>query len=173
MKEFADSHFAALTQVVPDAKRLMLFDYDDDATYHPEPNNPVLYEWKRKNIENYLLVPDAWVRAAYKQVDIDSGSLFAQPVSKIINTFFENENLTLPRGKKWKDVMANVFVIVDGKKILFEGNNSLFQILRKNEPSIELIKETIAINMTADEIHNDVYGFFDKLKQVVTDVKDN
>lgn len=171
MKNFADNHFAALKHIVPDAKRLMLFDYDDADTYHPEPSNPALYEWKRKNIENYLLVPDAWVRAALKQLDFDPNGLFAQPVKQIINDFFEAENLTLPRGKKWKDVTANIFVNVDGKKILFENDNSLFQTLRGNNPSIELIRETIAINMTDDEIHNDVYSFFDKLNQAVAEVK--
>ena len=37
----------------------MLFDYDDsDSAFHPEEDNPALAEWKRKNIENYLLVPE-------------------------------------------------------------------------------------------------------------------
>jgi len=65
MREGADKHFAALKQIIPGAKRLMLFDHDDsDTAFHPAPDNPALAEWKRKNIENYLLVPDAWKRAA-------------------------------------------------------------------------------------------------------------
>ena len=62
MKEDSDRHFAGIKQIIPSAKRLVLFDYDDDdQAFHPEANDPKqsLYEWRRKNIENYLLVPDA------------------------------------------------------------------------------------------------------------------
>src|ERR1035438_6855195 len=40
MKTKADDHFAALKQIIPEVSRLMLFDYDDRAAFHPEPNNP-------------------------------------------------------------------------------------------------------------------------------------
>ena len=64
MKERADQHFLALRQIIPTVARLMLFDFDDvNEAFQPPANNPVLFEWKRKNIENYLLVPDAWRRA--------------------------------------------------------------------------------------------------------------
>ena len=60
MKTNADNHFAALQQIIPEISRLMLFDYDDDRkAFHPGPDNTALAEWKRKNIENYLLVPEA------------------------------------------------------------------------------------------------------------------
>ena len=81
MKTRADEHFAALKQIIPEVSRLMLFDYDDsDTAFHPEPDNPALAEWKRKNIENYLLVPDAWKRAALRQMECGEDDLFAQPV---------------------------------------------------------------------------------------------
>ena len=67
MKEDSKRHFEGVKQVIPSTKRLVLFDYDDDKTYHPGSDNPGLYEWKRKNIENYLLVPDAWIRAALQK----------------------------------------------------------------------------------------------------------
>src|SRR4030067_3426978 len=77
MKEAADHHFDALKQIIPKVKRLMLFDYDDsENAFHPKPDNLVLYEWKRKNIENYLLVPDAWIRAALKYLEINPDELF-------------------------------------------------------------------------------------------------
>jgi hypothetical protein len=169
MKEAADRHFEAVKQIIPQARRLMLFDYDDSQlAFHPDPNNPVLYEWKRKNIENYLLVPDAWLRAALARSDIDPEGLFAAPVKELIQSFFAGENLTLPPGKSWKDVSANIFNVVDGKKILFENENSLFQQLRANKPSIEVLRDTVASAMNNDEIHEDVYRFFEKLKAVVT-----
>lgn len=167
MKKSADSHFDALQQIVPNAKRLILFDYDSANTYHPDQNNPVLFEWKRKNIENYLLVPEAWIRAACEQSGFGEDNLFTVPVRSIINDFFENENLTLSHTKTWKNVTANIFSAVDGKKILFEGSDSLFQTLRRQNSKVRLIRETIAINMTGDEIHDDVYSFYTQLKGVV------
>jgi hypothetical protein len=138
----------------------MLLDYDDRATFHPEPNNPTLVEWKRKNIENYLLVPDAWKRAALRYGE---GELFVQPVLQAIDDFFVGQNLTLPPGKTWRNVTANVFSAVDGKRILFEDDNSLFQQLRTGTPSVQLIREQIAVSMVADEIHDDVHQFVGKL----------
>jgi hypothetical protein len=55
-----------------------------------------------------------------------------------------------------------VFGVVDGKRILFENDDSLFHQLRKGAPSIKLIREEIAMTMTGDEIHEDVHQFIDK-----------
>ena len=165
MKTRADEHFAALRHIIPEVSRLMLFDYDDRATYHPEPDNPALVEWKRKNIENYLLVPDAWRRAA---LQFGEGELFVQPVLQAIDDFFVGQNLTLPPGRTWRNVAANVFSAVDGKRILFEDDNSLFQQLRAGTPPVQLIREQIAGSMVADEIHEDVHQFMGKLMSLVT-----
>lgn len=171
MRDRANEHFAALRQIIPQVSRLMLFDYDNnDEAFHPEPDNPGLAEWKRKNIENYLLVPDAWRRAALQELGFAEDELFAQPVSKLIDDFFAAENLTLPPGRIWKNVSANVFSVVGGKRILFENANSLFQILRNGEPSIQLKREQVAMTMTADEIHDDVHLFIQKLKAVTGQV---
>ena len=105
----------------------MLFDYDSrDDAFHPPPDNPGLSEWARKNIENYLLVPDAWVRAAARKMECGEDDLFAQPVVQVIREFFASQNLTLPVGKTWQNVDANVFSVVDGKRILFENDDALF-----------------------------------------------
>lgn len=164
MKERANQHFAALQQIVPEVRRLMLFDYDGaENAFHPEPDNPTLVEWKRKNIENYLLVPDAWKRAALRQMKLPENDLFAQPVLQMIDAFFLDQNLTLPPGRTWRNVAANVFAVVDGKRILFESQDALFQQLSKGEPPLKLIREQVAMNMLADEIHEDVHQFIAKL----------
>lgn len=168
MKKLADEHFAATKYIVPNVLRLMLFDYDNsDEAFHPEPNNQALFEWKRKNIENYLLVPPAWKRAALDQSGWDEGDLFAQPVTQLIDDFFAGENLTLPPKQSWRNVSASIFGIVDGKRILFEQDNALFHRMRSGEPSVELIRERVALTMTADEIHDDVHAFFSKLVQMI------
>lgn len=163
MKARADEHFAALKQIINHVKRLMLFDYDDHAEWHPEPNNPSVTEWKRKNIENYLLVPEAWNRAVLRIMECDEGDRIANLVNQTINTFFSDQNLTLPPGKSWRNVAANVFSVVDGKRILFENDDSLFHQLRNGNPSIKLIRETVAMNMLDEEIHEDVHQFLAKL----------
>ena len=143
---------------------MMLFDFDDaDAAFHPESENAVLAEWKRKNIENYLLVPDVWRRAALGQLELSSDDLFAQSTLKLIDDFFVDQNLTLPPGRGWRQVSANVFSVVNGKKILFQNHDGLFHQLRRADPSIHLIREQVALCMTANEIHDDVHEFMAKL----------
>ena len=167
MKERADQHFSALQQIIPDVARLMLFDFDDgDHAFHPDAANPVLAEWKRKNIENYLLVPDAWRRAALRALRLQEDDLFAEATLKIIDAFFVDQNLTLPPGRSWRSVAANVFSVVDGKRILFENPDGLFHQLRNADPPIQLRREDVALCMSAEEIHTDVHAFIVKLQRM-------
>jgi hypothetical protein len=167
MKQRSDEHFEALKQIIPKVKRLMLFDYDNaEDAFHPDDDNPTLVEWKRRNIENYFLVPDVWKRAALEELGQKETDMFSIPVFESIDEFFSDENLTLPSGKSWRNVSANIFSAVDGKRILFESPNSLFHRLRKGHPSVELIREKIAMSMSADEIHEDVHRFMQKLKKM-------
>jgi hypothetical protein len=168
MKDRADAHFEALRQIVPGVARLMLFDFDDaEEAFHPPAGNRVLAEWKRRNIENYLLVPDAWRRAALQELQLGADDLFVQSTMRIIDDFFVGQNLTLPPGRTWRQVNANVFSVVNGKKILFENAESLFQQLRGAEPSVSLIREAVALSMTAEEIHEDVHDFIGKMRLMV------
>jgi len=168
MKSQAKAHFTALSQVVHGVKRLMLFDHDgSDKAFSQEDINPVLVEWKRKNIENYLLVPTAWGRVALQVLETPDGDLFTQPVLQVIETFFSEQNLTLAAGKTWRKVTANIFSVLDGKRILFENNDSLFHALRKGTPPVEVLRERVAAAMTADEIHEDVHRFFAKLRAMM------
>lgn len=168
MKERADQHFVALQEIIPAVARLMLFDFDDaENAFHPKVGNPALFEWKRRNIENYLLVSDVWKRTALLKLRLPEDDLFSQSTLSLIDEFFRNENLTLPQGKAWRNVSANVFSVVDGKRILFENANSLFQQLRQSNPLLQLIREEVAMAMTAEEIHDDVHAFVDKLKGMV------
>ncbi len=162
MKENADRHFSGVTQYKPDARRLMVFDYDSDETaFHPEPANPALFEWKRKNIENYLLVPDAWKRAIRED-------LLHVPARDVIDRFFEGENLSLPKGDTWRSVKANIFKVLDGKRLLFDASDSLFHRLRECSTPVLLSRESIAAAMTSKEIHEDVHDFFLRLQKVVS-----
>ncbi len=164
MKALADEHFRALKQIVPHVKKMVLFDYDrDEDAFHPAKDNQGLVEWKRKNIENYLLVPDVWKRAASKIMGCAEDDLFAQNICEVIDSFFSDQNLSLPKGKTWENVGANIFKVLDGKRILFEDDDSLFHQLRNGDPSVQLIREEVALNMHPDEVHQDVHRFIEKL----------
>lgn len=173
MKDDSDRHFDGVKQIIPNAKRLMLFDFDDSTkAFHPPPDNLVLYEWRRKNIENYLLVPNAWIRAALQKIGITETEIFSVPIRELIMSFFTSENLTLPPGQTWRDVKANIFQVVDGKKLLFENQDSLFQRLKSHQSlikpvALELTREIVAVSMVADEIHEDVHQLFDNLSKLL------
>ncbi|MBM3880344.1 MAG: hypothetical protein FJ387_11610 [Verrucomicrobia bacterium] len=161
MREDADRHFGGVNQYVIDARRLMVFDYDsDEAAFHPEPDNPALFEWKRKNIENYLFVPDAWIQAATK------GELFHQPTGQVIAKFFKGQLLSLPEGERWRTVGAEIFKVLDGKRLLFDADDSLFHRLRKCDTPVVLPREAVAAAMKPEEIHEDVHDFFSKLQKM-------
>lgn len=163
MKEYADKHFEGLKQIMPNTSRIILFDYDIESDYHPEPENPVVFEWRRKNIENYLLIPSAWLRAIKNKLNIRPDDLFYVPYEKLIEDFFAEQNLTLPKNSTWENVRANIFEIVDGKKILFEMNDSLFQLILKKF-QMKINREAVSFAMLTGEIHHDIKQFFNKLK---------
>jgi hypothetical protein len=54
---------------------------------------------------------------------------------------------------------------VEDKRLLFEGEDSLFKKLRNGNPSVEIVREVVAGSMTADEIHEDIWSFFDRLRR--------
>ena len=83
MKDRAEAHFSAMRQINPAIKRVQLLDYDTEDGYHPKEDNPCIKEWKRKNIDNYLMVDSAWKRAVAKQLNeqITSPSLISKEIS--------------------------------------------------------------------------------------------
>jgi hypothetical protein len=128
----------------------------------------VVFEWRRKNIENYLLIPAGWIRAIRNKLNIIYDDLFFNPYKKLIENFFGEQNLTLPKNSTWENVKANIFEIVDGKKILFEMSDSLFQqILKKFQ--LKINRESVSFAMTVDEIHKDIKEFFRRLEQLANE----
>jgi predicted ATPase len=171
MQKRADLHFKALRQLQPSVSRAILLDYDaDEEAINPPPSNPMLNEWKRKNIDNYLLVPDAWKRAIDQHFGASPAypSLFSQPYHELIDRFFAGQNLTLPPSGHWKALQADIFKLVDGKKLLFERSDSLFeQIKAIGKDKLVINREAVSKAMLASEIHQDVDVFFSNLKRIV------
>lgn len=166
MKGRAEKHFNGLREVVPAVERIMLFDYDSDvASLNVGDSNPVITEWGRKNIENYLLIPDPWKRAVQKKYNMASNDLFFQEIIDIVDDFFGSQNIFLPPNQSWENVSANIFQVIDGKKILFENQNSLFQLIKKRL-SFPINRQAVASAMLAEELHEDIKQFFRKLENL-------
>ncbi len=141
-----------------------------ESPIHPEANNKVLNEWKRKNIDNYLLIPDVWRKAVSIMLNEHQESLFFEPYRSIIDAFFTNENLQLPPNSSWKNVNASIFKVLDGKKLLFENKDCLFEKIKDYANSRLKINRTIlAQNMDFEEIHIDIHHFFDNLEYIINE----
>jgi hypothetical protein len=166
MNERANEHFAALKAINPAVKRVVLFDYDRDDSWHPDPGNPVVREWTRTNIENYLLVPDAWKNAVLDAQNATEFDLYNDDYRQIIDTFFNEQGISLPLGFTWQNVKANIFAAVNGKRILFENSDSLFQRLKAKE-DLKITREKVGNNMTMEMMHGDILAFFDFLIQTL------
>lgn len=167
MNERANEHFSALKAINPDVKRVVLFDFDSDESWHPEAGNPVVREWRRTNIENYLLVPDAWKSAVLDAQNSRAFDLFNDEYRQIIDDFFREQGISLPLGFNWQNVKANILQAVNGKRILFENGDSLFQKLRVRE-DLKITREKVAKNMTEEMMHEDIIAFFEYLSTTVS-----
>jgi hypothetical protein len=165
MREKSDNHFKALKQIVPELKRVLLLDYDNETVaINPPSNQAVMNEWKRKNIDNYLLVPDAWNRAVAKELKEATDNLFLSPYYQLISDVFLAQNLNLPPHANWKTLNIQIFKIIDGKKLLFEDQDSLFnQIKSIGDKALKINRSSVASAMLPTEIHEDIVQFFDNL----------
>jgi len=172
MKEKAESHYKALKKFVPNLKRAILLDLDNE-TIFPPASQPTCNEWNRKNIDNYLLVPDAWKQAVENRGNNIRG-LFRGPYDNAIDDFFTGQGLTLTgAGSSWRNINTPGFKFVDGKKILFEDHESLFQRIKSvGDSQLTINRLAIAEAMTENEIHDDIVQFFDNLTKIIdTDKK--
>jgi hypothetical protein len=166
MIDKATNHYKALKKFVPNLKQAILLDLDNEVLFSSA-NQPTCNEWRRRNIDNYLLVPDAWKRAVENKGDNAQG-LFKKPYDDVIESFFANLGLTLTAGSSWKDIRTPGFDLPDGKKLLFEDETSLFQQIKSiNDDQLIINRSAVAEAMTADEIHDDITQFFDNLTKII------
>jgi hypothetical protein len=168
MQKKSDIHFKALRQINTEVKRAVILDFDDEKTaINPPANQQTMNEWKRKSIDNYLLVPEAWKRAVAKEMNESIESLFVSPYFGIIDDAFTQQNLFLPSKSEWKTLKAQIFSIVDGKKLLFSNPDSLFhQIKSEGNNGLKINRTSVASAMLPEEIHEDVVRFFENLEKI-------
>jgi hypothetical protein len=88
--------------------------------------------------------------------------MFQSQVDKIVTDFFDEQNLSLPKKSTWENVDANIFKIIDGKRILFDDDKSLFNQLQKEGFGVS--REDVALRMNSSEIHIDIKSLFSKIE---------
>lgn len=116
----------------------------------------------------YLMVNSAWKRAVAKQLNEPQDSLFLSPYNVVIDEFFSEQNLTLSPNTTWRNVKANIFSVVDGKKLLFSNSDSLFHKVKSIDNRRLIInRQTVAASMLESELHQDIIDFFDFLRNTV------
>ncbi len=88
---------------------------------------------------------------------------------KIINDFFDKYELI----GNLTNAFPRAFARENGKKILFENENSLYKQLKNycdnNNLNFKLNREILVSQMRTNEIHDDIKKFFDKLQEIVKD----
>jgi hypothetical protein len=112
------------------------------------------------------LVPNAWKRAILDLINEKESNLFSNSIEKVIDDFFSEESIALPKNYSWRNVSANIFQVVDGKKILFEKENSLFHRISQSS-GLKINRDKVARNLLPEEIHEDIVHFFDHLETMV------
>jgi energy-coupling factor transporter ATP-binding protein EcfA2 len=142
--------FLQLKREIPELKAISIRDRDDepDATVeanlidkgHKASDDFKPLKWRRRHLENYLLVPAAIARLSGKQEE-DVRQLFA-----------DNFGLALPQAPLVSDVLMAVRD-ARGKEIMTEGPASL-------ESELGLSRYDIANGLNPDEIAEDLVTFF-------------
>ena len=114
------------------------------------------------------MLPDAWKKAVANSLNLKIDELFIQGYLQLIDEHFNNENLVLPPNANWKNVNASIFKVLDGKKLLFENKDSLFEKIKiYSGGSLKINRSILAQSMEANEIHIDIEVFFNNLESIV------
>ena len=160
-----DSHatrrriFDNIKTFIPDLKCISLRDRDMDepnvigqglnyTSINLPPDSPILLlEWRRKNIESYLLCPKAISKASGK------------PVEEIKRHFQEKFALAIDDDGYTEPSPPDAIVTCDGKKIFTKETVGLEFVFNCN-------KYDVAKNMTKEEIADDIKVFLERVKKL-------
>ena len=151
--------FDSLQSIIPDLKCISLRDRDMDnpnvvgegLKYRSillDSNSPILLlEWRRKNIESYLLCPKAIAAATHR------------PVEEIKQYFQQKFALAIDDDGYVEAVPPDAIITCDGKMIFTKENDGLQVVYGCN-------KYDVATKMTAEEVGEDIKVFLDQVKNL-------
>ncbi len=158
-----DSHaerrriFDALSKIIPDLKCVSLRDRDMDnpnaigeqLDYKPislpDGSPIILLEWRRKNIESYLLCPQAIAEAAGKSVEQVKQHLHTKFALGMVDDGYIEANPPEP------------IILLDGKNIFIKENIGI-------ESAFKCNKYKVAENMSGDQVCDDIKIFLTRVK---------
>lgn len=151
--------FDNLQSIIPDLKCISLRDRDMDdpdvvgeglkyKAISLESNSPILLlEWRRKNIESYLLCPKAIAAAANKSVE------------EIKHYFQQKFALSIDDDGYVEATPPDAIITCDGKKIFTKERDGLQAVYGCN-------KYDVAKEMTAEEVGEDIKTFLEQAKKL-------
>ncbi len=150
MKARAERHFEGARLLSQNAQQVMLLDRNEGKWDNLAPDNPVLRVWKRRHIENYLLNPAVWERAASSQFPLAAG---------IVGQFFVDQGFA--PAIDWLSDTVGALRDLDAKRVLFDARRERgdgYDALnaRLYQAGAVLRRSDIARAMRPDEIHRDV-----------------
>ncbi len=158
----AKKHFSALKKHIPELKGFALFDNLGDKTFQDVPSNLEMYQWKRKEIENYLPIPDTLAHYVKDMIK----DLFSQNYSQIFKEIL-TEN-TPPAAlndlkhdfwcnNKMSDFLTNIF-----EQFLNETKQPLNTM---DKSKFYLLTDYVDINQIEKEFTDTLNVMFTHLKQ--------
>lgn len=172
MKGRAERHFDGARLLSRDAERVIVLDRNDGKWNNLAAANPVLRVWGRRHIENYLLNPVIWKRAATE--NLRDLPLLVPAVGPAIDEFFRKQGLALDMD--WVSSGAEVLRTIDAKRMLFEARQERddeFDALNAQlyQQGVTLTRGDFARAMNPSEIHPDVRNVLQLIRSKVATIR--
>ena len=138
--------------------RVLLLDRNDGKWEGRKGQVPGLHVWMRRHIESYLLLPEAWKRAAGAAAQ-ERFPLAAGKTDAAVDDFFREQGFA--ENIDWLNANLPVLQSANAKELLFDARRTRSQgydslTARLYELGVALNRRDIAICMKPDELHADV-----------------
>lgn len=170
MLNLADRHFRACRFLGEDPRRLLVLDRNDGKWQARAGKDEQLLVWTKRHIESYLLVPDAWVRAAQAAAD-SQFALAKSGATQAVRDFFNEQSRGLT--VDWLHTTDELFRDVNAKRMLFEARRDRSEdgydalTARLHDAGVGISREDVAAAMLPDEIHQDIKTVFQKVLEAL------
>ena len=170
MLQFADKHFRGCKLLGDGAERVLVLDRNDGKWLRRAEQDPNLLVWRKRHVESYLLVPEAWERAARAAAD-NQFPIVAGAAAGTVRNFFKEQSRGLE--VNWLNPSEQLFRDLDAKQMLFEARASRgdgYDALtaRLHDQQVVIERGDVAAAMLSTEIHEDVKQVFQKISTALS-----
>ena len=165
MLQFADRHFRGCKLLGEGAERVLVLDRNDGKWIRRAEQDPNLLVWRKRHVESYLLVPEAWERAARNAAE-NQFPIAREAAAGAVRAFFKEQSRGLE--VNWLNPAEQVFRDVDAKQMLFEaranrGDGYDALTARLYDQQVVVTRRDVAVAMLPAEIHDDIKQVFEKI----------